>query len=196
MIPIVTHWPCVAVQDDAPFARYFKREELREYRDHTVEKRLAWDPGQAAFRRDQFKSAESDEEELLVRALLQQTGESMKHGDRPWGTRWLHYAVRGDVFRLPVRRATRGMRTTEEELQPLANYQVFRYAMNTATVHRAALPPLTATLAIAQGTRAAAMAIFGRQNDGLCSPQLSGKRLPRPSNASFWKASVAQRSDR
>lgn len=62
-----THWPCVAVQDDAPFARYFRREELREYRDYTVEKRLAWDPGQAAFLRDQFKSAESDEQELYAR---------------------------------------------------------------------------------------------------------------------------------
>lgn len=172
-----THWPCVAVQDDAAFTRYFRREALREYRNYTVEKRLAWDPGQAAFLRDQFKAAESDEPELLVRALLQQTGESMKHGDRPWGTRWLHYAVRREVFRLPARRAIRGMRATEDELQPLAECQVFRYAINTSTVHRAALPPLTATLAIAQRTRAAAMSIFGRQNDGLCSPQLAGKRF-------------------
>lgn len=81
---------------------------------------------------------------MLVRALLQQTGESMKHGDRPWGTRWLHYAVRREVFRLPARRAIRGMRATKDELRPLAECQVFRYAINTSTVHRAALPPLTA----------------------------------------------------
>jgi len=172
-----THWPCVAIQDDAAFTRYFRPEALREYRDYTVERRLAWDPGQAAFLRDQFKSAESDEPELLVRALLQQTGESMKHGDRPWGTRWLHYAVRREVFRLPARRAIRGMRATGDELQPLAECQAFRYAINTSTVHRAALPPLTATLAIAQRTRASAMSIFGRQNDGFCSPQLAGKRF-------------------
>jgi CRISPR-associated protein Csb2 len=172
-----THWPCVAVEDDTAFTKHFARQGLREYRDYAVEKRLGWDSDQSAFLRGEFRAPEADEPELLVRALLQQTGESMKHGDRPWGTRWLHYAVPREIFRLPVRRGAPRVRPAQSALQPCLQRQAFRYAINTATVHKAALPPLTATLAIAQQTRAAAMAIFGRQNAGLCSPQLSGKRF-------------------
>ncbi|MCC7010116.1 MAG: hypothetical protein IT184_15020 [Acidobacteria bacterium] len=172
-----THWPCVAVEDDTAFAKHFGRQGLREYRDYAVEKRLGWDSGQSAFLRGQFRTPEAGEPELLVRSLLPQTGESMKHDDRPWGTRWLHYAVPREIFRLPVRRGAPRVPLAQGALQPCLQRQAFRYAINTATVHKLALPPLTATLAIAQQTRSAAMAIFGLQNGNLCSPQLSGKRF-------------------
>ncbi len=170
------HWPCVATEDDTTFKQHFENRGLREFRDYTVEKRLGWDPAECAFLTEQFKVPISEPPELLLRALLQRTAHTMKCGDRPWGTRWLHYAVPKQIFRLPVRPASRRA-NSQDQLRPQRDRQVVRYLLNTATVHRATLPSLTATLAIAERCRAAAMAVFARQNDGRCSPQLSGKRF-------------------
>jgi CRISPR-associated protein Csb2 len=170
------HWPCVATEDDGAFKEHFENRGWREHCDYTVEKRLGWDPAECAFLREEFKVPTADAPELLLRALLQPTAQSMKSGDRPWGTRWLHYAVPKQVLRLPVRTTTGRNANAENQLRPRRERQVVRYVLNTATVHRATLPPVTATLAIAQRCRAAAMAIFARQNGGFCSPQLSGKR--------------------
>jgi CRISPR-associated protein Csb2 len=171
------HWPCVATEDDVAFKKYFENRGWREHRDYTVEKRLGWDPDECAFLKEKFHAPTADAPELLLRALLQPTAQSMKSGDRPWGTRWLHYAMPKQVSRLPVRTKVRPRASTDDELHPRHDRQVVRYVLNTATVHRASLPPVTATLAVAQRCRAAAMAVFARQNNGLCSPQLSGKRF-------------------
>ena len=171
------HWPCVAIEDAPAFKEYFETCGRREFRDYTIEKRLGWDPAECAFLRERFGVPTAEPAELLLRALLQPTAQSMKSGDRPWGARWLHYAVPRQIFRLPVGPGARGRANAQEELLPQPDRQVVRYVLNTATVHRATLPSVTATMAIAQKCRAAAMAFFARQNDGLCSPQLSGKRF-------------------
>jgi CRISPR-associated protein Csb2 len=174
--PQGTHWPCAAVENELAFKQYFTNAGLREYRDYAIEKRLGWDASQLDFLRNNLNAKHSDEPELLLRSLLQSSGQSMKQGDRPWGTRWLHYAIPKEIFRLPVRRARRPSGNRQEECLPLPSFQVIRYAINSATVNRAVLPSITATLPIAERCRAAAMSIFGSQNSGLCSPQLSGKR--------------------
>ena len=171
------HWPCVATEDHVAFKEHFANRGWREHHDYTVEKRLGWDPDECAFLREKFNLPTADAPELLLRALLQPTAQSMKSGDRPWGTRWLHYALPKQIFRLPIRPGTSRNGNAKDQLRPRRERQVVRYVLNTATVHHATLPPVTATLAIAQRCRAAAMAIFARQNDGLCSPQLSGKRF-------------------
>jgi CRISPR-associated protein Csb2 len=173
------HCPCVAIEDTGAFETHFAKPGQCEYRDYSIEKRLGWnpEPNSLQFLKDKFKAASATETELLLRSLLQLSGDSMKHGDRPWGTRWLHYAVPKEIFRLPTRRTPRVIRDSSEELQPRPDCQVIRYAISTGTVHRAVLPAITTTLAIAQRCRAAALSIFGRQNERRCSPQLSGKRL-------------------
>ena len=171
------HWPCVATEDDVAFKEHFENRGWREHRDYTVEKRLGWDPAECAFLREKFHAPTADGPELLLRALLQPTAQSMKSGDRPWGTRWLHYTVPKQIFRLSIRPMAGRNVNAQDRLRPLRDRQVIRYVLNTATVHRASLPPVTATSAVAQRCRAAAMAVFARQNDGLCSPQLSGKRF-------------------
>jgi CRISPR-associated protein Csb2 len=170
------HWPCVATDDQA-FKEHFENRGRREHRDYTVEKRLGWDPAECAFLREKFQVPAADAPELLLRALLQRTAQSMKSGDRPWGTRWLHYAVPKQIFRLPIRPTAGRNASAQDQSRPRRGRQVVRYVLNTATVHRANLPPVTAALVIAQQCRASAMAIFARQNNGLCSPQLSGKRF-------------------
>jgi len=174
-----THYPCVAIEDASAFESHFGRPGQIEYRDYSIEMRLGWNsnPDSLQFLRDKFDAGSAQEPELLLRSVLQLSGESMKHGDRPWGTRWLHYAVPKEIFRLPAQRTSRVARDSTEELRPQPNCQVVRYALNTPTVHRAVLPPITATLAVAQHCRSAALSIFGRQNERCCSPQLSGKRL-------------------
>jgi hypothetical protein len=173
------HYPCVAIEDTTAFETHFAGPGQREYCDYSIEKRLGWNPEANSLQllKDNLKAASATEPELLLRSLLQLSGDSMKHGDRPWGTRWLNYAVPKEIFRLPTRRTPCIIRDSSEELQPQPNHQVVRYVINTGTVHRAVLPTLTATLAIAQRCRAAALSIFGRQNESRCSPQLSGKRL-------------------
>lgn len=173
-----THWPCVAVEGDVLFARYF--QDQPEHRDYTIARRLGWDASQMEFLIQQFPKAENvSSAEFLLRCLLRSSGESARDGDRPWGTRWLHYAVSKEIFRL---RAMRTMKridvTVRTNLLPQPDFQVIRYRLNTPTVHRAVLPPVPATLPIAQRCRAAVMSIFGKQNSRLCSPQLTGRRLP------------------
>lgn len=174
-----THFPCVAIEDACAFEAHFANPGKVEFRDYSIERRLGWDarPGSLQFLREKFSAPEAEEPELLLRSLLQLSGDSMKHGDRPCGARWFHYAVPKEIFRLPIRRAADVLPHGLRDLQPHSDFQVVRYAINTPTVHRAVLPPMTATLAIAQSCRAATMGIFGRQNDACCSPQLSGKRL-------------------
>jgi hypothetical protein len=53
--------------------------------------------------------------------------------------------------------------------------QIVRFALNTNTVHRAVLPNVTATVAVAQHIRTVTLGIFGKQNSGKLSPRLTGK---------------------
>ena len=179
-----SHCASVAIEATAAFETHFADRHLREHRDYSIEKRLGWnpEPNSLQFLRDKFKALLAGEAELLLRSLLQLSRDSMKHGDCPLGTRWFRYAVPKEIFCLPTRWKPRTRPDSMEDLRPQKKFQAVRYKLDTPTVHRAVLPPITATLAVAQRCRAAVLSIFGSQNNGRCSPQLCGKRFVEDEN--------------
>lgn len=105
---------------------------------------------------------------LLLRCLLRESGQDIKDGlERPIGTRWVHYAVPRAIFDLP--RPKPKARVRREEVVDLV-----RYALNTATVGRAVLPPLTDTLLVADKFRSATLAVYG---------EMFNKRKPNPNKS-------------
>lgn len=123
----------------------------------------------------------------LLRCLLRSSGEDMKDGlERPIGTRWVHYAVPRAVFQLP--RPHRVSRPKPDE----PRVTLFRFALNTATVNRAVLPPLTDTLLFADKFRAAALAWHGHLQSGdhprnFCGREdRNGQRNNGHDHAFFW----------
>jgi CRISPR-associated protein Csb2 len=119
----------------------------------------------------------------LLRCLLRESGDDRSQASglsRPIGTRWVHYAVPRAIFQVPP--APRSKPTLGDDFKhnpatipEVERVQVVRFALNTNTVHRAVLPNVTATVAVAQRIRTVALGIFGRQNGGKLSPRLAGK---------------------
>jgi len=171
VIPDKTHWECLCIEDHGnPVGKH-------EYRDYLLERRLAALPdaklapevrdllprtrGAGGKDRKQdvqlLKSTLSAEpwQKLLLRSLLRESGQDIKDGlYQPIGTRWVHYAVPREVFDVSpseIRSARVSVRT--EKLQLL------RYALNTASIHRSVLPPVTDTLLVAGRFRDAIMAL-------------------------------------
>lgn len=104
-----------------------------------------------------------DDPEAALRALFMTTDQVREDGlDRPPGTRWIRYRrprIVVDPLPRPVRPAPRGSTPTTA---------VYLAA-------GAAPPPLTEALAIAELLRRSVMAWYGRLNQGVSSPVLSGK---------------------
>lgn len=177
-----THWECVCIEGE-------RRPSGKEYRDYTLERRLApvddlrsevtglfvrTKPAIGTTRKEKEIEAlgsalnVEDESLLLLRCLLRESGQDIKDGlERPIGTRWVHYAVPRAIFDLP--RPKPKARVRREEVVDLV-----RYALNTATVGRAVLPPLTDTLLVADKFRSATLAVYG---------EMFNKRKPNPNKS-------------
>ncbi len=124
----------------------------------------------------------------LLRCLLRESGQDMQDGlDRPIGTRWVHYAVPRAIFDLPSPRP-------KPRSRPQETIQIVRYALNTATVNRPVLPPLTDTLLVADKFRAAVLAIHEKvisprdefHPRNLCGREANGERCHDHTHAFFW----------
>lgn len=202
-----THWACVCLEDGG-------RPAGQEYRDYTLERRLAALPlagdgpetlsSQAVQLLPRTKPIAADsrpkaEEDfrtilrgerpavLLLRCLLRESGQDIKDGlERPVGTRWIHYAVPRAIYHLP-RPAPRPRPRHEDAVD------LVRYALNTGTVHRAVLPPVTDTLLVADRFRNAVLAIHGRIH-GKPSP-VGGEPHPRNLCGHEADASICQDHD-
>jgi len=195
-----THWkcPCIEVADEAT------RNGLgKEHVDYEVKRRLAWEAGNqqakellkkvvtgnAQVKKTAAKVLDAESSSLtLLRCLLRETGQdrSAKSGlPRPIGTRWVHYAVPREVFRVPNATRSRpkpdeNFRYNPQSVPEAERVQVVRFALNTNTVQRAVLPNVTATVAVAQRIRTVALGLFGKQNQGKLSPQLVGRSIDNP----------------
>jgi CRISPR-associated protein Csb2 len=116
---------------------------------------------------------------LLLRCLLRESGEDMKDGlERPVGTRWVHYAVPREIYNLPPRAPRRTTPIREQ-------VQVVRYVLNTATVHRPVLPPLTEALLIGEKFRAALMSFHGTPSENFSGKDPGGNKLSGHQHAFF-----------
>jgi CRISPR-associated protein Csb2 len=190
-----THWRCVCIEMGG-------KPEGREYDAYTMERRLAslpmtgdnttdTLPKQAVQLLPKTKPIASDcrpkeeaefhavlqgerPEVSLLRCLLRESGQDIKDGlDRPIGTRWVHYAVPRMIYTLP--RPTVQPKPRLEEAVDLVPY-----GLNTPTVHRAVLPPLTDTLLVADRFRSAVLAIYDEIH--------RGSRVPHPRSLSGREA--------
>jgi CRISPR-associated protein Csb2 len=200
--PYQTHWRCVCIETaGAP-------KEEREYRDYTLERRLAALPmtetatieslPAQTFRLlpqtkpkkpEAFKAILENEppQISLLRCLLRESGQDIKDGlERPIGTRWVHYAVPRAIYNLP--RPTIQPRPRKEETVDLV-----RYALNTVTVHRPVLPPLTDALLVADRFRSAVLALYTeihRRSDAPHPRSLAGREpdgtVCRDHQHAFW----------
>jgi hypothetical protein len=129
---------------------------------------------------------------LLLRCLLRSSGEDIKDGlERPIGTRWVHYAVPRAIYQVPQISA---LPTRPTPAAPRVT--LVRFSLNTATVNRAVLPPLTDTLLFADKFRAAALAWHHhvqrdypeaeRHPRNLCGREDNGVRVEGHDHAFFW----------
>lgn len=195
IVPGETHWRCKCIEDG-------EKPDGQEHRDYTLERKLVAlpleneKPGGLASEvsellprtakinpnrpREQgdFAAllAQEPGDELLLRCLLRESGQDMKDGlERPIGSRWVHYAVPRAIYNLP-RPAPR------KRIPRLETVHVVRYTLNTASVHRPVLSPLTDTLLVADKFRSAAMALHKSP-----SSKLSGhKGSVHDEHAFYW----------
>lgn len=187
-----THWNCICIEDHG-------KADGVEYRDYTLERRLApaenikeeaiallprtrTTEGKKRKKDDAFETVlkSEDSKVLLLRCLLRESGQDMKDGlERPIGARWVHYAVPRAIYQVPARK--REARPRSKEVVSLV-----RYALNTATVNRAVLPPLTDTLLVADRFRAAVMALLGQPSRGLSGHEADGRPVRESDHASWW----------
>lgn len=125
----------------------------------------------------------------LLRCLLRSSGEDIKDGlERPIGSRWVHYAIPRAIYQLPPACAVAHQKRAAPPIT------LVRFALNTATVNRAVLPPLTDTLLFADKFRAAALAWHGHLKSGehprnLCGRErndTSERRIEGHNHAFFW----------
>lgn len=187
-----THWRCACIEDH-------ERPEGIEYRDYTLERRLA--PKQdirkeAIALLPRTKSSEGKERKdddvfakivalessdlLLLRCLLRESGQDIRDGlERPIGTRWVHYAVPRAIYDVPRPKPRARGRTSEA-------VNLVRYALNTANVNRAILPPLTDTLLVADRFRAAIMALRGEPSWNLSGHEANSTPIRDNDHASWW----------
>ena len=142
---------------------------------------------------DSFKATLSNEDAniSLLRCLLRTSGSDIENGlERPIGTRWVYYAVPRAIYQLPPPRTAHRPKAKE----PLTT--LVRFALNTATVNRPVLPPLTDTLLVAEKFRAAALAWWDQVKDSypenerhprdLCGREDDGSRVIGHDHAFFW----------
>lgn len=195
--PGKTHWRCVCIEDG-------ERPDGQEHRDYTLERKLAalTDGGKVDLatearnllpRTNKLSSNRPKEPDafaalleketsdtLLLRCLLRESGQDMKDGlERPIGSRWVHYAVPRVIYDLP--RPTPRKRPPRKETA-----HVVRYALNTASVHRPVLPPLTDTLLVADKFRSAVLALHGAKSRNLSGHDENGKSCLDHDHAYWW----------
>lgn len=207
----VSHWCCSGIDND-------QKPIGREHVDFTIERTLAPElPLETALkqqvvellprcffpeerRKNDRRSAEflrlenrlrqvlsrESTGQLLLRCLLRSSGEDIKDGlQRPIGSRWLRYSVPRAIYRVPD---FRSQRVAEVAKPPVT---LFRFALNTATVNRAVLPPLTDTLLFADKFRAAALAWHAHLKSdehprNLCGREADDSRVNGHDHAFFW----------
>jgi|GEM_PF-2746837 len=188
-------WECVCIEDHGSPAG------KQEYRDYLLERRLAALPDadlptevcallprtkntDGNTRRQDAKLLKSTlsaepPQTLLLRCLLRESGQDIKDGlERPIGTRWVHYAVPREVFHVPKPQPRPPQARAE-------NVQLVRYTLNTASVHRAVLPPVTDTLLLAGRFRDAIMALCGQPGPAVSGHELDGSP-GRDHRHAFW----------
>lgn len=196
-----THWVCVCIEDGG-------KPEGQEYRGYTLERKLAPLPidenGQGELSeevtqllprtnktssnrpksKEEFSSLLQREpaSTLLLRCLLRESGQDMKDGlERPIGARWVHYAVPRAIYDLPGTISRKPTRRQEI-------IHVIRYTLNTASVHRPVLPPLTDTLLVADKFRNAAMALHESPSRNLSGHETDGTPCCEHDHAFYWPA--------
>ncbi|HLK13984.1 MAG TPA: hypothetical protein VKT78_04200 [Fimbriimonadaceae bacterium] len=189
-----THWRCTCIEDTG-------RVDGKEYRDYNLERRLApcGDKDLQAQVTDllprtkpvatEARPPDADFRELLkgeparyalLRCLLRESGEDIKDGlDRPIGSRWVHYAVPRAVFDVP-RPGPQIRAGTFESVNLVV------YALNTATVHRPVLPPLTDTLLVADLFRSAVMALARHPGRAVSGHEMNGEPCRNHDHAFWW----------
>jgi hypothetical protein len=189
-----THWQCVCLEDHS-------KPEGREYRDFTLEPRLAVVkdvkaetvrllPRTKAINGKSRNMADAEllttilESEsggtLLLRCLLRESGQDLRDGlERPIGTRWVHYAVPRRIYDLPSRKPRPQSRKQER-------INLVRYALNTATVGRPVLPAVTDTLLLADRFRSAVMALCSEPSPNLSGHEASGMPCDGNAHAHWW----------
>jgi CRISPR-associated protein Csb2 len=188
-----THWRCACIEDQG-------KPEGVEYRDYTLERRLApvqdikaeaidllprtkgSDGRDRNAEADVFRTILETEspDKLLVRCLLRESGQDIRDGlERPIGTRWIHYAVPRAIYDVP--RPKRQLRPRMEE-----SVNLVRYTLNTATVSRPVLPPVTDTLLVADRFRSAIMALHGEPSRNFSGHEADGAPIKDNGHASWW----------
>ena len=154
-----------------------------------LKKRVAATSQSLAWKEELQRNDESTGGLLLLRCLLRSSGEDIKDGlERPVGSRWIHYAVPRDIYRLQQACVAPHPKRAE----PLIT--LVRFALNTATVNRPVLPALTDTLLFADKFRAAALAWHGHLESGEHPRNLCGRerddtgerRIEGHNHAFFW----------
>ena len=193
---VQTHWRCGCIEDGA-------RPEGKEYRDYTLERRLAPVPlidiakeavallprtrtsngnKRKAADAEKFDTALKAEsgERLLLRCLLRESGQDIKDGlERPIGARWIHYAVPRAIYDVP-----RPKPRPRERMRESVN--LVRYALNTATVNRPVLPPVTDTLIVADRFRSAVVALCPAASPNLSGHEADGTPCEANQHANWW----------
>ncbi|WP_347257897.1 hypothetical protein [Methylocaldum sp.] len=194
-----THWRCVCIEDGG-------KPDGQEHRDYTLERKLtslplidnreyglATEARQLLPRTNKLNPSRSKEpsdfgallekepdDKLLLRCLLRESGQDMKDGlERPIGSRWVHYAVPRAVYNLP--------RPTPHKRAPrIETVHVVRYALNTTSVQRPVLPPLTDTLLVADKFRSAVLALHREKSRNLSGHDENGKPCVDHDHAYWW----------
>lgn len=188
-----THWRCICIEDQG-------RLDGKEYRDYTLERRLA--PvrdmtAEAVELLPRTKTSEGKDRKataeifkttlqsespatLSLRCLLRESGQDIKDGlERPVGARWIHYAVPRAVYDVPRQVSQVRARTPE-------SVNLVRYALNTATVNRPVLPAVTDTLLIADRFRSAVMALHREPSLNLSGHEADGSPAKSNRHAFWW----------
>jgi hypothetical protein len=133
-------------------------------------------------------SAGADGGILLLRCLLRSSGEDINEGlERPVGSRWVHYSVPRAIYQIPAA-VTRQPALSGANRSPIT---LVRFALNTTSVNRPVLPPLTDTLLVADKFRSAALAWHGHLRSGehprnLCGREDDRSRVVGHDHAYFW----------
>lgn len=192
--PERTHWQCVCIEDHG-------KPERKEYRDYTLERRLAPVKNLKAevadlmprTRPSNGNSRNSKDAELfrmilqsescallLLRCLLRESGQDIRDGlERPIGTQWVHYAAPRAIHDVPRPKPKPRPRTQE-------SVNLVRYALNTATVSRPVLPPLSDTLLVADRFRSAIMALCLSPSPNLSGHEADGLPSEANTHARWW----------
>ena len=188
-----THWECRCVEDRGG------PEGKKEYRDYTLERRLApfqkitddvadllprsqTIDGKKRKDPEEFKAILEQESAQfsLLRCLLRESGQDIKDGlERPIGTRWVHYAVPRAIYDVPRPTPQQNPRNPEA-------VDLVVYALNTATVHRPVLPALTDTLLVADRFRSAAMALCRTPSRSLSGHEADDEHCKDHDHAFWW----------